>query len=55
MEYHWEGLTPTPIPPTSVFDVVGKSNTIEGFTFGVALVFDKERILTFFRGGRKKD
>ena len=38
MEYWWEGLISTAIPPTSASDVVGQHNKVGDITFGAALV-----------------
>ena len=40
MEYWWEGSTSTVIPPTSVSNIVGQDDNIEGITFGTALLLN---------------
>ena len=39
MEYWWEGLTSTAIPPTRTSDIAGQHNKIVGITFRAAIVF----------------
>ena len=39
-EYQWEGSTSTVIPPTSVSNIVGQDDNIEGITFGTALLLN---------------